>query len=90
MITEVWFPQPAPRAVLTEFAQRQGDFAVVAAAVDADIRDGVCRSGRVVLGGVGPLPVEVDAAALAGQPASEQTWRAMGEYAASPALRTCM
>ncbi len=83
MITEVWFPEPAPRAVLTEFAQRQGDFAVVAAAVDADVADGVCRSARVVLGGVGPLPVEVDAAALAGQPASEQTWQAMGEHAAS-------
>jgi carbon-monoxide dehydrogenase medium subunit len=37
----------------------------------------------VVLGGVGPLPVEVGAAALAGQPATEQTWRAMGEHAAS-------
>jgi aerobic carbon-monoxide dehydrogenase medium subunit len=83
MITEVWFPEPAPQAVLTEFAQRQGDFAIVAAAVSADIRDGVCQAGRVVLGGVGPLPVEVDAAALAGQPASEQTWRAMGEHAAS-------
>jgi carbon-monoxide dehydrogenase medium subunit len=83
MITEVRFPEPAPRAVLTEFAQRQGDFAVVAAAVCADIEEGTCRSGRVVLGGVGPLPVEVDAGALAGQPASEQTWRAMGEYAAS-------
>jgi carbon-monoxide dehydrogenase medium subunit len=82
MITEVWFPERAPRAVLTEFAQRQGDFAIVAAAVDADIRDGVCQSGRVVLGGVGPLPVEVDAAVLAGQPASEQTWQAMGEHAA--------
>jgi carbon-monoxide dehydrogenase medium subunit len=83
MITEVWFPEPEPRAVLTEFAQRQGDFAVVAAAVCADIEEGTCRSGRVVLGGVGPLPVEVDAGALAGQPAGEQTWRAMGEYAAS-------
>ena len=44
MITELWFPRPAPRAVLTEFAQRQGDFAVVAAAVCADIEDGICRS----------------------------------------------
>jgi carbon-monoxide dehydrogenase medium subunit len=35
-----------------------------------------------VLGGVGPLPVEVDTSALAGQPATEQTWRAMGEHAA--------
>ncbi len=82
MITELWFPQPAPRAVLTEFAQRQGDFAVVAAAVCADIEDGICRSGRVVLGGVGPLPVAVNADAMAGQPATAATWQAMGEYAA--------
>jgi aerobic carbon-monoxide dehydrogenase medium subunit len=68
--------------VLTEFAQRQGDFAVVAAAVSADIADGVCRQGRVVLGGVGPLPVEVDAGPLSGQPATAETWQAMGEHAA--------
>lgn len=83
MITEVRFPRAAPRAVLTEFAQRRGDFAVVAAAVSADISGGVCRSGRVVLGGVGPLPVRVNADALAGQPASPGTWQAMGEHAAS-------
>jgi carbon-monoxide dehydrogenase medium subunit len=82
MITELWFPRAAPRAVLTEFAPRQGDFAIVAAAVSADIEDGVCRSGRVVLGGVGPLPVRVSAEALAGQPATGDTWRAMGEHAA--------
>jgi aerobic carbon-monoxide dehydrogenase medium subunit len=82
MITELWFPRPAPHAVLTEFAPRQGDFAVVAAAVSADIQDGVCRSARVVLGGVGSLPVQVSAEALAGQPAGEHTWRAMGEQAA--------
>ena len=82
MITELWFPAPAPNAVLTEFAQRQGDFAVVAAAVSADIGGGVCQQGRVVLGGVGPLPVEVDAGPLGGQSATEQTWRAMGEHAA--------
>ncbi len=82
MITELWFPQPAPRAVLTEFAQRQGDFAVVAAAVCADIEDGICRSGRVVLGGVGPLPVAVNADAMAGQPATAATRQAMGEHAA--------
>jgi aerobic carbon-monoxide dehydrogenase medium subunit len=82
MITELWFPEPAPAAALTEFAPRQGDFAVVAAAVSADIADGTCRSGRVVLGGVGPRPVEVDAGPLTGQPASAETWRAMGEHAA--------
>ena len=47
-----------------------------------DIGGGVCQQGRVVLGGVGPLPVEVDAGPLGGQPATEQTWRAMGEHAA--------
>jgi carbon-monoxide dehydrogenase medium subunit len=83
MITELWFPEPAPRAVLTEFAQRQGDFAVVAAAVSINVNDGICQSARVVLGGVGPLPVEVNTEALTGQPAHERTWQAMGEYAAS-------
>jgi carbon-monoxide dehydrogenase medium subunit len=82
MITEVRFPAPAPAAALTEFAQRQGDFAVVAAAVSADIADGTCRAGRVVLGGVGPRPLEVDAAPLSGQPATAETWQAMGEHAA--------
>jgi len=82
MITELWFPRPSPHAVLTEFAPRQGDFAIVAAAVSADVDGGTCRSGRVVLGGVGPLPVEVDAGPLAGQPATEDTWQAMGEHAA--------
>jgi aerobic carbon-monoxide dehydrogenase medium subunit len=83
MITEVWFPRPAPRAALTEFAERQGDFAVVAAAVSVEVADGACRSARVVLGGVGPLPVRVDTGVLAGQPATEESWRAMGEHAAS-------
>ena len=82
MITEVWFPVPAPRAVLTEFALRQGDFAIVAAAVSADLDDGVYRAGRVVLGGVGPLPVEVNADPMSGQPATQETWLAMGEHAA--------
>jgi carbon-monoxide dehydrogenase medium subunit len=54
----------------------------VAAAVSADITDGTCRAARVVLGGVGPRPVEVDAAPLSGQPATAETWRAMGEHAA--------
>ena len=83
MITEVRFPRPEPNAVLTEFAPRQGDFAIVAAAVTVDIDGGVCRSGRVVLGGVGPQPVPVAADALMGQPADPKTWQAMGEHAAS-------
>jgi aerobic carbon-monoxide dehydrogenase medium subunit len=82
MVTELWFPHPERHAVLTEFAPRQGDFAVVAAAVSVKISDGVCRSGRVVLGGVGARPVRVEAGPLAGQPAVPQTWQAMGEHAA--------
>ena len=83
MITEVWFPGPAPAAALTEFAVRQGDFAIVSAGVLLDLADGVCRSGRVVLGGVGPLPVVADTGPLTGQPATQATWQAMGEHAAA-------
>jgi carbon-monoxide dehydrogenase medium subunit len=106
MLVEVHFPRPAPHAALTEFAQRQGDFAVVAAAVsldlendedaraggngndgngsDEDARAGVvCRSARIVLGGVSPAPFVVDTADLASQPASPDTWRDAGELAAA-------
>src|SRR5450631_4492029 len=84
MITELHFPRAARRAALTEFSPRQGDFAVVAAAVSVDLADtdpadkdplepkdpadpAACRSIRVVLGGVGPLPFVVDTAQLGGQ-----------------------
>jgi carbon-monoxide dehydrogenase medium subunit len=90
MITELHFPRAARHAALTEFAQRQGDFAVVAAGVSVDLgvagppRPGAaCRSVRVVLGGVGPLPFVVDTGALGGQPAAAATWRAAGELAAA-------
>jgi aerobic carbon-monoxide dehydrogenase medium subunit len=96
VITEVWFPAPAPaRAALTEFAPRQGDFATVAAAVSvnldvtngtnaADSTDGrVLSQARIVLGGVSPAPFVVDATSLAGQPAAPATWREAGELAAA-------
>jgi carbon-monoxide dehydrogenase medium subunit len=85
MITEVHFPRPAKYAALTEFAQRQGDFAVVAAAVTADLEDAgtTAREVRVVLGGVGPLPFVVNTAGLSGQPATAATWRAAGGLAAA-------
>jgi aerobic carbon-monoxide dehydrogenase medium subunit len=44
MVVEVWFPRAAPRAALTEFAPRQGDFAVVAAAVSLDLEGGAGES----------------------------------------------
>ncbi|WP_163512451.1 FAD binding domain-containing protein [Fodinicola acaciae] len=83
MVVEIRFPRPAPHAALTEFAQRQGDFAIVAAAVDVDIADGAWKSGRVVLGGVDPSPFAVDGLdAYAGRPAGQDTWRDIGELAA--------
>lgn len=62
IIIAVRFPRPAPHAVLTEYAQRHGDFAVVAAAADLDVADGEVVSGRVALGGVAPVPIVCDAA----------------------------
>ena len=91
IVTEVRFPSPAPHAALTEFAPRQGDFAVVAAAVQLDlgagagVKDGSseCRSARVVLGGVSPAPFVVDTTEVAGRPVSPGTWRDTGEIAAA-------
>jgi aerobic carbon-monoxide dehydrogenase medium subunit len=83
MITEIWFPRPARQATLTEFAQRQGDFAIVAAAVSAPVTDGTCDAVRIVLGGVGTRPLLLDTGELAGAPATAATWRAAGELAAA-------
>jgi carbon-monoxide dehydrogenase medium subunit len=59
LIAEVVFPRPAPHAALAEFAERRGDFAVVAAAVDLDVHGGRIIGGRVALGGVAPAVVRV-------------------------------
>ncbi len=84
MITEIHFPAPARHAALTEFAQRQGDFAVVAAAVSIELdTHGACRELKVVLGGVGPLPHLIDTAELTDQPGTTETWRKAGELAAA-------
>ena len=62
MIVEVRFSQSAPNAALQEFARRAGDYAIVAAAVTLDVDDGMCRSARVVLGGVADVPLRVSEA----------------------------
>ena len=59
MILEVRFPAPAPNSSFKEFARRQGDFAVVGAAVSVDHDGTACRSARVVVGGVESTPVRV-------------------------------
>ncbi|MGW5866607.1 FAD binding domain-containing protein [Streptomyces sp. NPDC055239] len=59
ILVEIVFPRPAPHAALTEFAERQGDFALVSAVVDLDVAGGVVRGGRVALGGVAAAVVRV-------------------------------
>lgn len=91
LITEVVFPRPAPHAALTEFAERRGDFARVAAAVWLETETGadgvtVVRSGRVALGGVDALPVRVPAAERVlerGEPAGPALYAECAEAAAS-------
>lgn len=85
MIVEVVFPRPAPHAALTEFAQRAGDFAIVAAAVALDVDGSTCQSGHVVLGGVDAVPVRADAAeeVLAGADLSSELFREAAEAAAA-------
>lgn len=59
LIVEIVFPRPCPHAALTEFAQRKGDFAIVAAAVNLE-RDGErCTGATVALGGVDSVPVRI-------------------------------
>ncbi|MFI5658263.1 FAD binding domain-containing protein [Streptomyces sp. NPDC051684] len=59
LLVEIVFPRPAPHAALTEFAERQGDFALVSAAVDLDVEGGSVHGGRVALGGVAASVVRV-------------------------------
>lgn len=59
LLIEIVFPRPAPHAALTEFAERRGDFALVAAVVDLDVENGAVRGGRVALGGVSAAVVRV-------------------------------
>ncbi|MFG2500915.1 FAD binding domain-containing protein [Streptomyces sp. NPDC048441] len=59
ILVEIVFPRPAPYAALAEFAERQGDFALVSAVVDLDVEGGAVRGGRVALGGVAAAVVRV-------------------------------
>ncbi|ANY07863.1 FAD binding domain-containing protein [Pseudonocardia sp. HH130630-07] len=68
IVTEVVFGRPAPRAALAEYADRRGDFAIVAAGVDLD-------TGSVALGGVGTVPVLLRPAGPAAEVADGLTLR---------------
>lgn len=62
ILVEIVFPHPAPHAALAEFAERQGDFALVSAVVDLDVAGGTVHGGRVALGGVAAAVVRVQEA----------------------------
>jgi carbon-monoxide dehydrogenase medium subunit len=84
MVVEVRFPEPAPHAAIQEFARRAGDFAIVSAAVTLDLRDGECRSARIVLGGVADVPLRVSEAerVLEGANVSREAFEEAGWEAA--------
>ncbi|MDQ4114290.1 MAG: FAD binding domain-containing protein [Actinomycetota bacterium] len=72
LVVEVRFPRPAPHAALVEYAERAGDFAIVAAAVRLDVTADVVDGGRLVLGGIGAVPLTVPVQEFAaGRPADE-------------------
>jgi CO/xanthine dehydrogenase FAD-binding subunit len=79
LIVEVVFPRPAPRAALTEFAERRGDFAIVAAAVDLDLP-------RIVLGGVATVPFVAPVSGI-GRPGDQYHSRLAEEAAAAVRVR---
>ncbi len=90
LVTEVVFPRPRRHAALTEFAQRQGDFGIAAAAVALEVTDGICSDVSVVLGGVSSEPYRVPEieAALDGEPATASTWATAGRMASELATPT--
>jgi carbon-monoxide dehydrogenase medium subunit len=57
VVVELRFPRGATHSAIHEYAQRHGDFAVVAAAAAFDVIDGRLRNVRLVLGGVAGSPV---------------------------------
>jgi carbon-monoxide dehydrogenase medium subunit len=75
LVTAVRFPAPVERAAMQEFARRHGDFALVAVAV------ALGDEPRVVLGGVGDVPVRAREAeqVLAGGGSAEEAARAAAE-----------
>ena len=86
LLVEVRVPRPAPHAALSEFAERHGDFAIVAAAVALDLAGRQVSGGRVVLGGVAPAPVrvpEAEAVLAAGGAPGPELFAAVADAAAA-------
>ncbi len=85
MVVETRFARPRPFGALTEYARRQGDFAIAAAAVAFDVVDNRCRDVSVVLGGVASEPLrvpEAEASVEGSEPVSD-TWAEAARICAS-------
>ena len=67
LVVEVAFPAASPGTGygFVEFARRHGDFAIAGAGAMLALRDGVIADPRVVLCGVGPVPLRAAAAEAA-------------------------
>ena len=84
MIIEVRIPAAKGMSVLKEYARRLGDFALVIVGVKIETSDGKCQSARIVIGGVGSIPVRAEEAErrLVGSALTPETIRDSSEMAA--------
>jgi aerobic carbon-monoxide dehydrogenase medium subunit len=67
IVVEVRYPRPpaGTGAAFVEFARRRGDFAIAGAAAMLTVRDGVCKTARLTIVGMGDGPFRAHAAEAA-------------------------
>jgi carbon-monoxide dehydrogenase medium subunit len=85
VLREIRVPsQPEAKATYLKFSRRSQDWAIVAVAAQASVKDGRVDSVRVGLTAMGPRPVRAQAVekALQGQPVDKERIRAAAEQAA--------
>jgi CO/xanthine dehydrogenase FAD-binding subunit len=88
MLTEVWFPERAPRTGhgFLEVARRHGDFALVAVAAIVTVgEDEAIVEARIALGGAAPVPIRATRAEqfLVGQRVGPDLFRTAGNIASA-------
>ena len=85
ILIEVRLPMLAPGTgwSILEVSRRHGDFAMAGAAAMVALDAGRVRSARIVLFGVGPVPLRARAAedAVAGKPPAAATWASAAAHA---------
>jgi len=87
ILTEIRIPYPKPHSsgAYVKIERKVGDYAVVGVAVQLELAGDVCKSIRIGLTNVNPLPMRaIEAEArLTGQPLSDDNLEAAGKLAAS-------